>query len=420
MELTKHLYFGIKIENVKNINLLKYKIMKRILLLTVLVSVLISCSAKKQMESAISHGNYDQAISEALRKLENNKNKKRKQDYIALLKEAYYKALDEDLETIKQLKKDGNPEQFKTIYTIYTDLEARQQAIKRVMPLKINGKTLKLKFNDYSADIVDYRYKTSDYLINQGIALLDSNDKLNARKAHEIFTYIEQINPNFEENRNLIKEAHYKGIDYVLVSIENQTDQIIPQRLEADLLDFNTYGLNQFWTTYHARPDDSLDYDFAMQLQLKQINISPERVNERQLLREKEIVDGWEYDLDRHGNVRKDSLGNDIKIDKIVTVKARFLEVLQTKSAQVIAEVVYTDLKHNQTLDAFTIDSGFVFENVFGTYKGDKRALNKEDRDLLRARQLRFPSDEQMVFDTGEDLKLQLKEIITSYRIKRS
>ena len=136
--------------------------MKRFLLLSVLVSVLVSCSAKKQMESAISHGNYDQAITDALRKLENNKDKKRKQDYIVMLEDAYYKVLAEDLQTIAHFKKDGNPEQYKTIYTIYVDLEARQKAIKRVLPLKVNGITLNLTFSDYSSEIVDYRYLNHD------------------------------------------------------------------------------------------------------------------------------------------------------------------------------------------------------------------------------------------------------------------
>ena len=394
--------------------------MKRFLLLSVLVSVLVSCSAKKQMESAISNGNYDQAISEALRKLENNKDKKRKRDYIVMLEDAYYKVLEEDLQHIAHLKKDGNPEQYKTIYTIYSDLEERQNAIKRVLPLKINGKTLLLKFNDYTSEIVDYRYKTSEYLIDQGITLLDSEDKYNARKAYDIFSYIERINPNFDENRSLMTEAHQKGTDFVHVSIKNNTHQIIPQRLEAELLDFNTYGLNQFWTEYHAVANEAINYDFAMQLQLKRINISPERINERKLLREKQIVDGWEYLLDDNGNVAKDSLGNDIKVDKIINVRARFFEVIQTKSAQVIADVVYTDLKQNQVVDNFTIDSGFVFENIFGRYRGDRRALNRDDRDLINLRQVRFPSDEQMVFDTGEDLKLKLKDIISAYKIRRS
>lgn len=394
--------------------------MKRFLLLTVLVSVLISCSAKKQIETAISQGNYDEAISEALRKLENNKDKNRKQDYIVMLKDAYYKVLEKDLNNVEHLKKDGNPEQYKTIYNIYVDLEERQNAIKRVLPLKINGKELHLDFNDYNSEIVDYRYKTSDYLIGQGITLLDSGDKFNARTAYGIFSYIEQINPNFEENRSLMAEAREAGMDYVHVSIQNQTHQIIPQQLEADLIDFNTYGLNEFWTTYQANVNNSIDYDFAMELQLKQINISPERINETQILRQKQIVDGWKYQLDRNGNVRKDSLGNDIKIDKIITVKARFTEVLQTKSAIVVADVVYTDLKQNQVIDVFSIDSGFVFENVFGTYKGDKRALVRDDINLLNQRHVRFPSDEQMVYDTGEDLKLKLKDIIGSYHIRRS
>ena len=391
--------------------------MKQLLLTTVLLLVLTSCSGRKQIEKAINHGNYDQAISDALRKLENNKDKPRKQDYIVMLEDAYYKVLDKDLNTIKHLKKDGNPEQYKTIYNIYLDLEARQNAIKRVLPLQINGKKLILKFNNYNSAIVDYRYKTSDYLMGQGITLLDSEDKYNARKAYNLFSYIESINPNFEETRSLMKEAHQKGMDYVHVSIENQTDQFIPLRLEDELLDFNTYGLNQFWTTYHAIADENIDYDFGMQLQLKRIIISPERINEKQILREKQIVDGWEYLLDNNGNVAKDSLGNDIKIDKIINVRARFFEVLQTKSAQVIADVVYTDLRQNQIIDNFTIDSGFVFENVFGRFRGDRRALNRNDRQLIEQRQMLFPTDEQMVFDTGEDLKQQLKRIISSYRL---
>ncbi|WP_155087224.1 hypothetical protein [Winogradskyella ouciana] len=391
--------------------------MKRILLLTALVSVLVSCSAKKQIESAISHGNYDQAISEALRKLENNKDKKRKQAYVVMLKDAYDKVLAEDLARIAHLKQDGNPELYKTIYESYADLEARQNAIKRIMPLKIGNRTISFTFNDYSNALVDYRYKTSDYFMDKGLDLLDTNEKFNAREAYRLFDYVNSINPNFEDVRSLMQEAHVAGMDYVHVSIKNETHQIIPQQLEAELLDFNTYGLNQFWTSYHANADSNINYDYAMELQLKRINISPERINERQLLRERQIVDGWEYLLDDNGNVAKDSLGNDIKVDKIANVRARFFEVLQTKSVQVIADVVYTDLKQNQVIDAFTIDSGFTFENVFGRFRGDRRALNRDDRVLLNQRQVRFPTDAQMVYDSGEDLKLKLKNIISSYRL---
>ncbi|MDD7887339.1 hypothetical protein [Flavivirga sp. 57AJ16] len=392
--------------------------MKKLLLFTIGLSILVACGAKKQVETAVNSGNYDQAITTALDKLKTNKNKKRKYDYVLMLQDAYYKATERDLNNINHLKKDKNPELYRDIYEAYLDLDARQEAIKPILPLVVNGKNISFKFNDYSNNIVQSRENVSDYLYEKGLDLLELEDKSQIREAYNVLSYIEAINPNYEQTRSLMKEAHERGTAYVSVTIQNRTNQIIPKRLEDDLLNFDTYGLNQFWTVYHAQPNKAIKYDYAMQLQLKQINISPERIKEREYIREKDIADGWEYELDSNGNVVKDSLGNDIKIDKIVRVKARFNEFTQTKSTQVIADVVYLDIKTKQLLDTFTIDSEFVFQNLFARMRGDKRALDPKDRKILNNRRVPFPSNEQMVYDTGEDLKLKLKDIISSYRVK--
>ncbi len=390
--------------------------MKRLLLISIFSIVMVSCG-KRQVERAVNTGNYDAAIQDALRKLDNNKDKKRKQDYVLMLGDAYTKVVERDMNTINHLKKDNNPEQYQQIYETYVALDNRQEAIKPVLPLQVNSKTVQFKFNDYSNSIVEYREKTSDYLYDQGIKLLDSDDKHLIRQAYDTFNYIERINPNYEDVRSLMEEAHQRGTNYVIVTIENQTYQIIPRQLEDDLLNFNTYGLNQFWTVYHANENPEINYDYTMQLQLKQINISPEQIKEREYQREKEVVDGWQYKLDRRGNVMKDSLGNDIKVDKIIKVKARVLEVHQSKSSQILGDVVYVDLQSNQVINTFPIDSGFIFENLFATYRGDKRALTKEDWDLIGNRRVPFPTSEQMVYDTGEDLKAKLKSIINRFRV---
>jgi len=70
----------------------------------------------------VSSGNYDQAITTALDKLKTNKNRKRKNDYVVMLEDAYYKAMDRDLNTIDHLKKDSNPEQYRNIYELYLKL----------------------------------------------------------------------------------------------------------------------------------------------------------------------------------------------------------------------------------------------------------------------------------------------------------
>ncbi|MCL6295131.1 hypothetical protein [Jejuia spongiicola] len=391
--------------------------MKRLLLLTVLLSLCIACSGRKEVEKAVNSGNYDQAINTALKKLRTNKDSKRKREVVLMLQDAYYKAEDRDLNTINHLKKDSNPELYREIYERYLDLNARQEAIKPILPLRVNGKDIPFKFNDYSNTIIESRENLSDYLYEKGIELLESDNKLTIREAYNTLNYLDRINPNYEETRELLEEAHQRGTNYILVSINNETEQIIPTRLEDDLLNFDTYGLNKFWSVYHANKNNDVKYDYAMHLNLKRINISPERIKERELFRERDVKDGWEYELDSAGNVVKDSLGNDIKVDKIIRVKCRLLEIAQIKSSQVIADVVYLDLASNQPLDSFPIDSEYIFENIFARSRGDKRALTKDDRILLDNRRVPFPSNEQMVYDTGEDLKFQLKDIINSYNI---
>lgn len=393
--------------------------MKQFLLLAALLSVLVSCGGRKQMEKALYSGNYDQAIETALRKLDTNKDKKRKWEFIVMLQEAYGKVTERDLNTISKLKADGNPENYKAIHNLYTNMDARQEAIKPLMPLVVNEKVIAFEFNDYTPELVDIKSKLSEYEYNQALAMLKENkDKFTIREAYNKLSYIDRINPNYKDVRHLMDEAHALGTDYVLVSVQNFTHQIIPQRLEGDLLDFNAYGLNDFWTVYQSDFNSSIDYDYAMELQLKNILITPERTNQNQILKQKEIVDGKKYLLDEHGQVVKDSLGNDIKVDNVIMVKARFFEVNQYKSAQIVAEVVTFDLKQNQTLQSFPIDSGFVFENAYATYRGDKRALETKDWDLVNNQRVPFPSNEQMVYDSGEDLKQQLKSIIKQHSFR--
>ncbi len=392
--------------------------MKRLLLFSTMLILFAGCSSKKQIEQELHSGNYDQAVNSALRQLQSRKTEKRKSKFIGMLKEGYARITERDLEDIAFLKKDNNPANWVRINEMYSTLDARQRAIEPVLPLYIKGREVKFQFNDYTSDMINAKNKASEYLYSNSKALLNSNNKYDIRKAFDDLQYLENINPNYGDAQKLMGIALQKGRDFVMVSLINDTAQIIPSRLEDDLLDFDTYGLDNLWTIYHTEADTSIDYDYSMQLQLRQINISPERINEKQLLREKEVVDGWEYQLDQNGNVMQDSLGNDIKIDKIVRVRARLFEIAQTKSAQVIGRVVYSDLKTNQVLDTFTIDSEFIFENLFARTRGDRRALDQQDRQLLRQEEVPFPSDSQMVYDTGEDLKHKLKRIINNHSFR--
>ena len=73
--------------------------MKKITTLFILFIFISSCGVK-QTQNALSSGNYDQAIDNAISSLRSNKDKKGKQDYVYLLEEAFAKAKDRDLNYI--------------------------------------------------------------------------------------------------------------------------------------------------------------------------------------------------------------------------------------------------------------------------------------------------------------------------------
>ncbi|WP_228851948.1 hypothetical protein [Aegicerativicinus sediminis] len=383
--------------------------MKRLLLLLVFISLVVSCSGRKHVERALHSGNYDHAINEALDKLKTNKNARRKQEYVAMLGDAFIKAEERDLAEISHLKRDGNPELYRTIYEIYASLDRRQDIIKPILPLEYNGQPLELRFSNFDGELIDYREKTAEYMYNQAVGMLKSNDKGVIREAFKLLQYVDRINPNYKNVRAHMDEAYARGTDHVYVKISNLTDQMIPEKLEQNLLNFDSYGLDDFWTAFHSNTDENLVYDYNMDLELRRINIAPEQISQRIVLREKEIKDGY--------RIKKDSSGKEIKVDKFVKVKAGLIEFNQNKATQILANVSFYDNKTQNLINSFPLESEFIFTNTYASYTGDKRALTSEDISHINNRQVPFPSNEQMVYDTGQNLKLKLKDIIRNYRV---
>lgn len=391
--------------------------MKKILLSTIVLTLLTACSTSRQMEKAVSVGNYDQAISDAIGKLRVNKDKRGKADIIMMLEEAFNKATERDLSNIDFLKKDQNPENYIRIYDAYVNLDNRQERIKPLLPLYVDGREINLPFNNYNSQIISYKNSASEQIYTNATALLKSNNKLDYRLAYNDLREIENINPNYKDVRQLMEVAHQKGIDFVLVDMINDSGKIIPARLENDLLNFSSYGLNNFWAVYHGTPEDKINYDYNMRVNLRGINITPEQIKERQIIKEKQIADGKTNLLDEAGNTVKDSLGNNIEVDRMKTVRCEYYEFTQFKATQVTGNVEYVNLNTKQLVDAFPVTSEFIFEHIYATSRGDRRALETSLTPFLERRAVPFPNEEQMIYDTGEDLKLQLKNIINSYTL---
>lgn len=389
--------------------------MKKILLVGTLI-LLAACGGVKKTQEALNSGNYVSAMNKAIKNLAENKTKKGHQAYVVMLEDAFAKHVQREEEQIAFLVQDGNPANLETIYNKFLQLKQLQQRIRPLLPLSIyeEGRDARFSFANYDSDILATKTNLSDYLYSNANSLLvTAREKADYRAVYNELKYLQDINPGYKETVAKMDETYAKGLEYVRVEIGNETEQIIPERLETELLDFNAFGINNFWTEYHTNPLEDVKYDYALNLNFREINISPEQINEKQIIKEKQIKDGYEYLLDSEGNAVKDSLGNRIKVDRLRTVRCNFYQFTQFKSAQIGAKVSLTDLSNGQEVHSYPLASEFIFEHIYANYKGDKRALETDLISLLNVRAVPFPTNEQMVYDAGEDLKARLKSIMT-------
>jgi hypothetical protein len=393
--------------------------MKKITLLLSLFLLFTACGVK-QTQNLLSSGNYDQAIDNAVSNLRSSKDKKGKQDYVYLLEEAFAKAKERDLNTINLLAKEANPAQLEKMYNTYLQLNSRQEKIKPLLPLKFikEGRNAIFPFDNYNDQIISSKNALSAYLYANAKKLMVTSDKMNYRKAFDDLEYLNQINPNYKNVLQLMDEAKFKGSDYVSVYTKNETNMIIPQRLQNDLLDFSTLGLNDKWTVYNSNRQKGIDYDYGMVINFRQIYISPEQIKEREFVKERVIKDGVKKLIDANGKEVLDEKGKVVMVDNLITVAARIYEFRQFKSSQITAKIDYINFKNNQLLQSFPLTSEFIFENIYATYKGDRRASDDNYFSYFDRRAVLFPSSEQMIYDTGEDLKAKIKDIIIRNRFR--
>ena len=376
-------------------------------IIIVLLSICFSCGTVKKINENVISGEYDKAISKTIDQLKKTKNKKKKDQYKLILKDVFSKSVIKSQNKISSLKKDNNPEFYYEIYLEYQKLIDRQNKL-----MNISSSSLKFNFKNYDNDHIEFRYKTSNYYLELSKSLISNNDKLDYRNAYDYLIVIESINPNYLDTKSLINLCLLRGKDQILLNVLNESNSVIYKELQNDILNINGYDINSKWKSFHSTKDNySGKIDFFIDLAFKAFIISPERIFEKENTKEKNIKDGYTYQLNDDGNVMTDSLGNDIKIDKIVKILVKTKEFSQSKSAKVIAEVRYYDDK-NIMIEKFPLESEFWFRNIYLEFTGDKRVLSRKDKRLLKRGALPFPTDEVLLFNNSENIKQKLKNII--------
>lgn len=381
-------------------------------LLSVLsIFVLFTMGSCRMSQTAINSGDYEYAVKRSVDKLRKNKKKSK----AALeLEQAYNKAVDRDLTHIGNLHEEGLTENAVEIFDLYNRLESRQRLVQPLLPLfiKKEGRNARIKIDNYNLQLVEFKKKAADYLYKEATSLLETDSKFAAREAFRLLKELDDFYPGYLDIEKLMGQANIAGTNKILFEINNETGIPMPPNFESELNKISLQELNRLWADFHMKPVRGTNYDYKVAMNVNLLDVGPEQITEDIYTREKEINDGWDYVLDKKGNVMKDSLGNDIKVDRFKTIFVHVTETYQRKEAQIAGTIDFIDLNTNQIVGTYPVSTTSAFTNRFGAFKGDERALTSRDKNIIRSGFQIFPSDFDLILKAMHQLKPLVKDAI--------
>lgn len=387
----------------------------KLLALSFIFILLTNCNTYKQANTALVSGDFQQAFEQSYQAYIKNPSEKNGLKYLPLINESYHKGQQQDELRLKEIEMLSGTAKYKEAYLIINRLQERQKNVAGLQGRLVKGKDYYFKTKDYSSAYKSIQEKYAQFLYDEGLSFLDLGGKLNAQTAYYNFKNLESVYPNYRDARILMNSAKQKGMYKVLVQLRNNTEVVIPKRLEADLLNFDSYGMNSEWTNFYTGQANS-SFDYIIELSFEQVFVSPEQEKIETHTFEKDIVDGKE-ELKKDGKVVKDKDDKPIMVDRYVKVRGRFEEIRRVKEAAITARYYLVDNQKQQPLESMDLISQFVFSDSAGKFTGDKRVLERSYLDMLSHRLAFFPSNEQMIFDCGQDLKRKFKNQIIKMKI---
>lgn len=385
--------------------------MKKLYPIIIIALFIAGCASSSKM---LQRGRYDAAVEKSVKSLRKNPTDA---EEILVLERAFRIANERNWERINFLKLNNDPRHLEEMIGIYMQLRERQSLVRTVLPLQLPDRTINYPYVNYDEEIVAARASAADYYYDNALRLMKQNEKEAYRQAYHEFIKASNYSSTHRGVDKMIQEARLQGISRVLVMVQNHTPINLDKDFENQILAMKPSELDSEWVEYHFRDlDENMEYDYYIVANIRIIDVSPDITRDNDRVEKKRVQDGFEYVLDRRGNVVKDSLGNDIKSPKFKDISCAVIETLQRKHCTIEGDVEFISMNPRRLLKKEPVGANSTFEHMSARAIGDLDALDDETRKIVELRPVPFPSDYEMVFRTIESMRMAIAQAIEKNR----
>lgn len=387
--------------------------------LTLLALALLVAMGCKSPKSLYARGRYAEAVELALKRIRQGKADDRD---VQALADAFNQANGQDIVRLEGLLADKDPARLDEAILLADRIRGRQELVQPYLPLRLPkaGTEVSLRSKDTRELLPRLREDGAAWHYREALAALERarlGDKRAAREAHDRLSSARTYNAQaYPDIRTLLDEAAYLALTQVRLTVENQTPAILPGSFRLQLEETFTREVAQPFLRLVVGEAPCAECDLEARIIVATVAVSPDGVQEDRNVSRREVEDGFQYVLDKRGNVMKDSSGNDIKVPRMKEVMAEVFQTRQTKAARIEGFLEVRRLRGGEILRRLPVagETRFLHESVW--LRGDVRALDEKTRKQLRGEPVAFPPSDRMLADAADVFRAEVGRALARER----
>jgi hypothetical protein len=353
-------------------------------------------------EKLIAKGEYEEALSECVDRLEKGKGNKDK--LYASLKTSFDEANQQSLDHILAMKAEGEPKFWYDIYTEYLALQTRYTLVSGIQD-QLMADHVNITLVDYSLDLEASKHNAIAYLYAHSVSLLESGEEPDAAQAYLELLNITQIDKDYKDVALLLRQAIGGSAGLARLEVKNRSDATLSPDFLAGMEEISLSYKEKQYLDYVVKVPPGVDPPLSILVTIESVVVTPGSVNEKEYTTSHKNPESFENAYDDEAKKEEDKKHPDYN-------KCKITEIYQVKSAVMKGKVKYIDAATGKVLYIVPVKAVSIFENKTATAEGDLYACPPEVYEILDKPKKKFPKNAEMIMDAGKEFKILVKEVV--------
>ncbi len=366
----------------------------------ILCLFLLSC---KSGQKALEHGDYYNATLQAVNRLRSNPTSEKA---LVAVKEGYPLSITYFQGKIDNALSAAIPFKYTEVAGHYEKLNQLSDEISRC-PAALN---LFPKLNYYTGELAQSRGMAAEEQYSAGLVNEKLNTRLSWKDAYFNYVQADRFVQGFKDAKNRLDEAKYNATWKVIVEQIKVSNKY---QLTSD------FFLNQIIENLvRNRPNEFVAYYSPASAEKEGLR------NPDQLLKMDfdDFVIGQVYDKETILEVSRDS----VEVGTVTTKDGQKLKAYNTVKAKLsikrreliskgVLDVTIVDLAGDRVVSQQKFPGQFTWFNEWATFNGDERALNKEQLEMCKRKQIPPPDPQNLFVEFTKPIFNQVTPFLKSF-----